>query len=154
MLLAHKHPLRDAHRPFNSRLIIDDEIDLRPKRPLDESFMSELELDLEMDDLLEMKEQPRATLHILADEQPGEDLLADADDDCCGECRTGNIDDNAMDSTFISNLPEPEQSYEVAPIDYSVDMFIDGDSVRHTRGVLDFSHLSYNRVLPRAITSR
>ena len=48
------------------------------------------------------------------------------DDDCCNNCNcTKNNDDLAQESTIISNLPDPEHSYEIAPFDYSVDMLLD-----------------------------
>ena len=43
--------------------------------------------------------------------------------DCCGN--KNNDDEFAQESTIISNLPDPEQSYEIAPFNYSVDMFLD-----------------------------
>ena len=51
------------------------------------------------------------------------------DDECCPGCRTNN-DDIGQESTFISNLPEPEHSYEIAPFDYSVDMYLDTSLIK------------------------
>ena len=46
-------------------------------------------------------------------------------DDCCTGCDKEKDDDFAQESTIISNLPDPEQSYDIAPFDYSVDMFLE-----------------------------
>ena len=65
-----------------------------------------------------------------------EDIFAeDAQDDCCGACRS-NAYDNANDSTFISIAPPEQTSIIMAP-NQSLEMPVEGDLTRGRVG--DFS---------------
>ena len=70
-------------------------------------------------------------------------------DDCCAGCSKEKDDDLAQEqSTIISNLPDPEQSYDIAPFDYSVDMFLETSCNKIKASVQNQS------VLPRPIARR
>ena len=90
-----------------------------------------MERDLDLDDL-DDQEGLDSQQHQLQLEISDQDIFADnnmEDDECCQGCRTNN-DDIGQESTFISNLPEPEHSYEIAPFDYSVDMYLDTSLIK------------------------
>ena len=78
-----------------------------------------------------------------------EDIFAsdEAGDDCCDDCGNAYVD-NAMDSTFISNLPEPDHSYEVAPFDCTL------DNMSLLEGAGELHQKQQASILPRLKTSR
>ena len=126
----------------------DDDFGQRPKRSLDESFTSGLELDLELDDIFDDEESGRYQLAINFNQEEldifQEDNEMEQDDDCCKKNRSIN-EDYAQESTIISNLPEPEYSYDTAPFDYSVDMFLDTSQVK------PMTNLNNQSVIPRPL---
>lgn len=81
----------------------------------DEELLSEPDLDLELSDIMEDDTDPRM---FNFDEEQAAEIIMDERNSCCHRDNSDkDFDEN--ESTFISHLPEPEQSHEMIPFEHT-----------------------------------
>lgn len=104
----------------------------------DEVYHEETDLNLTLSDI-EDELEPMPGFMFILDERQAEDLALDGNSCCHKECSDKDWDAN--ESTFISYLPEPDQSLDIIPFDQTFE---------NMDAEMNESYLNSTKVLPHA----